>query len=127
MKDAAAEIRTELIISEILRWGVRTSLALILLGSVLFLTGAGATKDMHELVSQGGAFPLSIGWMLGGLFRLDGTAIIVLGLAVLIATPVLRVVAALASFALQRDRTYTIISAIVLAFVVFSFLMGEAL
>ena len=124
MKQDDAEIRTELVISEILRWGVRASLCLILFGCLLWYFGGGAQADVHALVSTGGAFPLSPRWILGGVFHLDGLATIVLGLALLIATPVLRVVAAIVSFALRGDRTYALISSLVLAFVLLSFVLG---
>ncbi len=130
MKDSD-EIRTELVISEILRWGIRASLALIVLGSVLFFVqsgdwaGADAKANLASLISQGGSFPLSFGWLADGLLRLDGVTVTVLGLALLIATPVLRVAAAVAAFAIVRDRAFTAISAAVLAFVVASFFLGS--
>jgi uncharacterized membrane protein len=130
MKEAD-EIRTELIISEILRWGVRASLALIVLGSVLFFVqsgdwaGAEAKARLTSLISQGGSFPLSLGWLADGLLRFDGVTITVLGLALLIATPVVRVAAAVVSFAIVKDRAFTAISAAVLAFVVASFFLGS--
>ncbi len=130
MKDAD-EIRTELIISEILRWGVRASLALIVLGSVLFFVqsgdwaGADAKERLTALISQGGSFPLSLHWLFSGLATFDGVAVTVLGLALLIATPVVRVAAAVVSFAIVKDRAFTAISAAVLAFVVASFFLGS--
>ncbi len=129
MKDSS-EIRTELFISEILRWGVRASLALILVGSVLFLVqsgdwaGADAKAKLAPLISGGGSFPLSFSWLASGVLSLDGMAVTVLGLALLIATPVLRVAAAVVSFAIARDLAFTLISAAVLVFVVASFFLG---
>jgi uncharacterized membrane protein len=130
MKDAD-EIRTELIISEILRWGVRASLALILLGSVLFFVqsgdwaGADAKARLASLISEGGSFPLSPRWLFSGLVTFDGVTVTILGLALLIATPVVRVAAAVVSFAIVKDRAFTAISAAVLAFVVASFFLGS--
>ncbi|MEO6983448.1 MAG: DUF1634 domain-containing protein, partial [Edaphobacter sp.] len=53
------------------------------------------------------------------LFRLvatgDGATIIQLGLLLLIATPVARVVFAVIGFAIEKDRLYVVISLIVLA------------
>ena len=129
-----SELRTELVISEILRWGVRVSLALILLGIVVFFVktgdfGANGTPAETAVLISGNEepFPLSLKWMFGGLFALNGTAIIVLGLALLIATPVIRVIAALVSFAIRRDRAFTAISGVVLLLVVLSFLLGLSL
>ena len=48
-----------------------------------------------------------------------------LGLLLLIATPILRVAVSLLGFALQRDRAYTMISAVVLLVLLISFLLGK--
>ena len=57
---------------------------------------------------------------------LHSAGIIQLGLLLLIATPVMRVVLAVFGFALERDHLYTIVSLIVLAVLMYSFL-GHAL
>jgi uncharacterized membrane protein len=46
--------------------------------------------------------------------------IIQLGLLLLIATPVVRVIFALVGFLLERDKLYTLVSAVVLAILIFS-------
>ena len=53
-------------------------------------------------------------------FHLQSRGMIQLGLLLLIATPVARVVFAVIGFYLERDRMYTIVSLIVLAVLVFS-------
>ena len=53
---------------------------------------------------------------------LHSAGIIQLGLLLLIATPVMRVVLAVVGFALERDHLYTIVSLIVLAVLMYSFL-----
>ena len=55
-------------------------------------------------------------------FHLHSRGVIQLGLLLLIATPVARVVFAVIGFHLERDRMYTIVSLIVLAVLVFSLL-----
>jgi uncharacterized membrane protein len=54
-----------------------------------------------------------------------GASIIALGLLVLIATPIARVVFAIVGFARERDMLYTVISFIVLAILVFSLVHGR--
>ena len=49
-----------------------------------------------------------------------------LGLLVLIATPVLRVAASVVLFAIQKDWTYTLITAVVLSLLVLSLVLGAA-
>ncbi len=51
-------------------------------------------------------------------------SIIQLGILLLIATPVARVAYSLAGFALERDRAFVLVSAIVLAILVYSLVNG---
>jgi len=55
-----------------------------------------------------------------GLAAINPESIIMLGLLILIATPVARVALAAVGFALERDRLYTVVSLIVLVILVFS-------
>ena len=65
---------------------------------------------------------------LDGIFRgameLDAPSVIQLGLVLLIATPVLRVAFTLVAFMLQRDRTYVVVTAIVLAVLIYGLAGG---
>jgi uncharacterized membrane protein len=54
--------------------------------------------------------------------HLNSLGLIQLGLLLLIATPVARVVFAVIGFALERDRLYVVVSAIVLAILAVSLL-----
>ena len=58
--------------------------------------------------------------MIGGVLALDPRAVIQLGLLLLIATPIARVAFSLLAFIRQRDRTYVVITAIVLAVLLYS-------
>ena len=49
----------------------------------------------------------------------------VLGLMLLVATPVLRVAVSVIAFGLERDMRYVIITLIVLAILITSFLLGR--
>jgi uncharacterized membrane protein len=125
------EVTTELLISEILRWGVRASLAVIVAGIVLSFVvkgGYGANDtgaELQTLLHGNTSFPRSLVWLWNGLLHLNGTAVTVAGLGLLILTPVLRVVASVVSYACQKDRDYILISSAVLAVVVLSFFLGS--
>ena len=54
-----------------------------------------------------------------------GEATVALGLMVLIATPIMRVLLAAMGFALQRDRPFAVISTFVLLVLLISFLLGK--
>ena len=120
----------EAAISWVLRVGVTASLVTISLGTVLsFLRhgGYGATpRDVARLSGSGGAFPATASWLLGGLRHMDGQAVIVAGMLLLIATPVLRVAVALGTFAWSRERDYVAITGAVLALLILSFVLGKA-
>ncbi|MGE5176856.1 MAG: DUF1634 domain-containing protein [Hyphomicrobiales bacterium] len=55
-----------------------------------------------------------------------GQAIVMLGLLVLIATPVCRVAASVLHFRREGDRDYTLLTSIVLAFLILGFVLGRA-
>jgi uncharacterized membrane protein len=92
-------MRTERVISNVLRIGVWSSMALIASGSGWHFL-AGGTSSAARLVTA--------------------------GLVLLIATPVLRVAASLVLFALERDRAYMLITAVVLLTLALSFILGRA-
>ena len=101
--------------------GKRTSLlATVLIGGVLYLSRHG-----HE-VPDYAAFhgepeslksPIDI---FQGVMQLNARAIIQLGLLLLIATPVARVLFSAIAFAIERDGMYVVITLVVLAILLFS-------
>jgi uncharacterized membrane protein len=121
--------RIELLISRMLFYGVVTSMATVLLGVVFtfihhpdYLRSA---VDLHRLVTPGAALPHTLGDVAVGIVAGHGQAVVTLGLILLIATPIMRVAVAMVGFALQRDRAYMIISAVVLAVLAISFFLGK--
>lgn len=126
------EVESELFISEILRWGVRASLAIIVAGIVLSFVmpggydGLNTSAGLQEILHGGASFPRSFSWVWAGILHLDGTAVSVAGLALLILTPIARVLASIISFAYHKDKMYVGITLIVFALVVFSFWLGRA-
>lgn len=114
--------RMELVIGTMLRWGVVASLALVVIGTAVnFLQGAYrspssvATADDVRRLTTTDAMPDE-----------PGQRLIVAGLLLLLATPVLRVVVSIVGFAIQRDAIFVAITAAVLALLVASFLLGAA-
>jgi uncharacterized membrane protein len=118
----------ELAISRILKVGVEASLALIVAGSLLSFVQAGAygplPSDVARLTGPGGSFPRTAVWLAWGILHLRGQAVIVSGLLLLIATPVLRVATSVVAFALERDRAFVAITAVVLLLLLASFALG---
>ncbi len=122
----------EQIVSALLRYGVSISLALVLLGGVLLVaeTGLGESLRVDPRVApiEGMAqpWPTTIGGVLRGALALHPDALILLGLLLLIATPVLRVVVSMVLFLAEGDYVYVGITLFVLAMLVLGFFLGAA-
>lgn len=107
-------------IGVVLRVGMLASAAVIFVGGVLFLIHHGRSIPDYR-VFQG--VPQNLRTLSGitlGAFHGQDLAIIQLGLLLLIATPVARVVFSVIGFALARDVLYVAISSIVLAVLLYS-------
>ncbi len=117
--------RMEQAMGLLLRFGVVMASTLVLAGTAFYLQDHGRQPvDYRAFV----AHPLSFEsrrQLLVGISHGDAAAIIQVGILFLIATPVARVVFAVAAFALERDRLYVAISAGVLAVLVYSLLFGQ--
>ena len=131
MADADADERVrrvEILISNLLRAGVLGSLAFIVIGTVLTFVHHpeyfSSPADLSRLVQPGAAFPHSVRDVVGGIRLLRGQAIVAAGLLLLIVTPVLRVAVSIFAFIYQSDRTFTFITAVVLALLLLSFFLG---
>lgn len=108
------------IIGWLLQGGVLLSSAITLVGLLMlyFSPNAFSLKKVET-------FPHTLATVWVGLLTLEPQAIIVLGLMLLIATPVLRVAVSVIAFGLEQDMRYVIITLIVLAILITSFLLGR--
>ena len=121
-KATKAKEYTSKLIGWILRGGVILSAAIILLGFILLLAHAGGMPGLSVTI---GSFPHTLGQVWSGLLMLQPQAIIVLGLLFLIAVPMVTVVMSIVAFALERDRRFVVIAAIVLVILLTSLLIGK--
>jgi uncharacterized membrane protein len=125
-----AKVRqVELLISRLLRIGVVISLALVVFGTLMTFSRhedyLSQPSALTRLTAPGAAFPRSIRGVWTGLRNLSGQAVVSLGLLLLIATPVVRVAISIFGFLYEKDRIYVLITATVLALLIFSFLIGK--
>jgi uncharacterized membrane protein len=114
--------RVEIVIGTLLRVGVTIAAVVVAAGGAVYLAHhGGATADYR--VFQGEPADLD---GLAGIWRqaraLSGRGIIQLGLVLLIATPVARVVFSIFGFAEERDWLYVGITVIVLSILLYSML-----
>lgn len=122
--NAPSDHEIELSVAGMLRFGVTLAAVLVAIGGVLLLRHPySPVQDLHHFDATGVTYE-SLRAVLQGVLQLRATAIIQLGLIVLIATPVARVVFCVIGFARQRDRLYVVISLIVLLVLLYSFLKG---
>ena len=116
----------EQLIGRLLQFGVLLAAAVVLLGGVLLLAQHGGAHVSYAVFSPGPEQLRSIRGILRGLLDMDSKAVVQLGLVLLIATPVARVAFTLIAFILQRDRTYVVITTIVLAILLYGLVLGRA-
>ncbi len=122
--------KVEIIISTVLRVGVLTSLTLVVVGLIVsFVHNSGSlvNSSVREkfYISRAYHFPHTLGAMFSGLSHFDGTSIIVLGLLLLVLTPVVRVAVSIFTFLYQKDGKFMIITGYVLAVLILSFFLGK--
>jgi uncharacterized membrane protein len=109
-------------IANMLRWGVTVAATVVFFGGILSLRNlTAATPDYTHF--QPATIPTLSG-LLHGIAHFDPATIIQLGLLLLIATPVLRVIFCVVGFALQRDKLYVAISTTVLLILLYSLVRG---
>jgi len=122
-------LRVELIISNLLRIGVLTSLTVVIIGVLLtFLRQPDlltSTTVVQQLTQPGGAIPFTWREFGAGVRAVQGEAIVMLGLLLLIATPIGRVAVSILAFVYQKDRVYTLITLVVFCLLLLSFVLGR--
>jgi uncharacterized membrane protein len=121
-------MRAERLISTVLRVGVLASLTTILLGTVIAFAHhpeyVTSPRQLVHLSRPSDSFPHTLREVFTGLLSLRGQAIVVLGLLMLIATPVVRVAVSIMLFLEEGDLTYVAITSTVLALLILSFIVG---
>ena len=113
--------QAELVVSLVLRAGVVASAAIILLGVIMFYVRYTQAPDGFPSRLN---FPHSLPAVVAGLARGDPLAIIALGLLVLLATPVVRVLVSIIAFAVDHDRLYVGVTSLVLAVLLAGFFLS---
>jgi len=107
-------------IGTLLRIGVLLSAATTLLGGIWhFFQHGGAVLDYHVFRGEPGEMG-SLWGVIGAIARGRSEALIQLGLLMLIATPIARVALSVVAFMAEHDRTYVVITLIVLGVLVAS-------
>jgi uncharacterized membrane protein len=112
-------VNLERSIARLLTIGTYASVALLVMGVVLMLANGVAPR------SGGPAFNLTK--LVPDLLALRPAGFIWLGLVAVVATPAARVLAALIGYARRRDRTMSIVAALILAVIALSVALAQGL
>lgn len=117
--------RVEMIMGTLLRAGVLLAAAVVITGAALFLFHHGAEQP-HYAIFRGEPSDLrTVRGVVSDVRAGTGRGVIQLGLLLLIATPVARVLFSVVAFVLERDRAYVLITLVVLSVLIFSMAGGS--
>lgn len=114
--------RLEIFIGNLLRVGVLSAAALVLAGGLVYLAQHHSDPVNYKGFRPETAELRNVAGIVTAAVHLHSEGLIQFGLLLLIATPVARVVLAVAGFYLERDYLYVIVSTIVLGILIFSLL-----
>ena len=132
--DGADSYHLDLVISKLLLIGVSLSLVIIAVGTTLTLVAAATKQAARSSITdlRHGSLelpaltvPHTVHALLSGIGRFDGPAVAMLGLLLLIATPMARVAASAFVFLAVRDAKFALITLAVLVILLGSFEFGH--
>ena len=118
------DAQVEQLLGWVLQIGVILAAAVALLGGVVDLLGHGMHAADHRAFH---GEPLDLRTLRGivrGALRGEGRDIAQLGVVLLLATPITRVALSTLAFARQRDRTYVLVTSLVLVLLLAGLLTG---
>jgi len=114
----------QLFIGSLLRWGVLLSMAVVIFGGIVYLYRHGQTTIDYSKFKGEPSLTSKFVDIIEGVFAFKGRAIIQLGIILLIATPIARVLTSAIGFVAEKDYLYVTITLVVLAIIMFSMLGG---
>ena len=125
VRHGPSDERVEQVVGNLLRIGVLASAFVVCVGGLLYLMHEGRSHAAHprEFREEPAQLRSPVG-IFREAARLHGPGLIMLGLLLLIATPVARVVFSVVAFALQRDYLYVCFTILVLAVLLYSLFSG---
>jgi len=122
--------KVELLISNLLRIGVVASLIVVVAGLILSFIHHPAylhsAAELRQITSPTRTPWHTLTGLIEGLRHFRGEAVIMAGLLLLIATPVMRVAVSIVAFVVERDWVFVIVTSFVLAMLILSFFLGKA-
>jgi len=111
-------------IGNLLRIGVLVAMSIVVIGTVLYMFQYGQETIHYSSFTPDNVFSLSDFFQ--RLIHGNSSAIMELGVIVLIFIPIARVLFTMIGFWLEKDRMYTLIAFIVLCIIAYSLFFGVA-
>ena len=119
------DTQVEIIMGRLLQVGVALAASIVLIGGIVFLARHGGEPvDLSHFHGEPERFRSPWG-ILQATTSLSGRGVIQLGLLLLVATPIARVVFSVYAFAREKDRMYVVFTLIVLATLLISLVWGD--
>jgi len=125
-RGASGDQQIEVVIGNLLRYGVMLSAAVVLVGACIYLSRHAHEPADYRIFRGAPSEFRTIPGVIQSIHNGRGRGWIQLGLLLLIATPIARVAFCIFAFARQRDRLYVLFTVIVLAVLLYS-LIGSGL
>jgi uncharacterized membrane protein len=119
-KSRWSDEHVEEVMGNLLRGGVILAAAVVLLGGILYLIRCGASFPDYRVFRGESPDLRSVSGILTDALQLDSRGLIQLGLLVLVATPVARVLFSVFAFARQHDLIYVVLTLVVFALLIYS-------
>lgn len=117
--------RMEVIMGRLLQVGVLLASFVMIGGGLLYMRAHSGETPNYRVFSSEPQRLRHFSGVFEGIKTGDPAALIQLAVLLLIATPVARVVFALIAFLIERDKLFVVISAIVLAVLLYGFLRPQ--
>lgn len=114
------------LVGNLLRAGVYISMAIVVLGGIIYLSEHGGEKIDYSEFSFNKVSLKTVESIFANVLTFRGAAVIQFGLLMLIFTPIARVLMAVVTFFLEKDYLYVLIGIIVLAIIMVSLSGGFA-
>lgn len=120
MRNKITDYDMESVMGTLLITGVIISASLVVFGGIIYLYENGFSYPHFKTFRSEPSSLRSVKQIINGVSNLDSLSIIQVGLLLLIATPVSRVIFSIIGFLFEKDYLYVIISLIVLVILAYS-------
>ncbi|HEY4063278.1 MAG TPA: DUF1634 domain-containing protein [Puia sp.] len=120
LKKKIQDADLELVIGQLLRYGVLLSSVIVAAGGIVYLFRHGGESPMYHQFKGEPSKMKEIGPLWQAVWRGEGRPLIQLGLLVLLATPIARIALSVVGYLLEKDYLYVTITVVVLAVILWN-------